>query len=106
MIVGAGGSDVLFGGAGNDLFACSPYNALTCLPDFTKGQDKVSARYYDVNANEIQNGATATGNKATMLFNPDNHILSFDPDGGGAKAAQQIAHIPTRSTMQAWDFVW
>ena len=105
LIVGMGGGDSLFGGPGKDIFACSPFGELTVLPDFTKGQDRISTNYYRHN-NIVQNGDEATGLLATFLFNPESHILYFDRDGGGRAPEVQIAYIPYVSVMDKSDFYW
>jgi hypothetical protein len=114
LIVGMGGGDTIYGGAGKDIFACSPSGALTCLPDFTPDVDRISTNYYYRNGAEVvQNGDEATGSLATFLFDFDtkvkvkDKILYFDRDGGGPAPQQQIAYLPYMDRpMQHSDFYW
>lgn len=81
-IVGMGGNDVLFGGAGTDTFVFSP-NVMSVAPDWVSGTDKIYMAY---------------DTSHVWSFNPTDHILSVNGD--------EYAYLPGTSTVLSTDLFW
>ncbi|MEC9345696.1 MAG: hypothetical protein VYB54_05675 [Pseudomonadota bacterium] len=122
-ITGGLGSDVLTGNAGNDLFRYdSPLEGGDTITDFAAGADRFSilgsafsnvastggvldsSAFRNI-AGALQDGTTDIGNAATFVFDTQNSVLHFDPDGTGGQASFEIATVTVASgTLQASDF--
>jgi Ca2+-binding RTX toxin-like protein len=118
-LTGGAGGDVLLGGAGNDVFA---YASLTgsgfdSIFDFTSGADKFqfdAASFGRLAGAALANGVSfisgaapvAAGAGATVLYDTNTGILSYDLDGSGAAAAVSIAQLAGIPPVAASDFLF
>ena len=109
-ITGGGGADLLTGGAGADVFAYdAPNEGGDTITDFDVAIDSflISASGFGGglvagNAVTFVNGATATAAVGTFLY--DMGVLSFDVDGTGGTAPEEIATLTGTPALGAGQF--
>ena len=109
-ITGGGGADVLTGGAGADAFVYNaPNEGGDTITDFDVAVDSflISASGFGGglvagNAVTFVNGAAATAAVGTFLY--DLGVLSFDVDGTGATAPEEIATLTGTPALDAGQF--
>ena len=106
VIRGGTGADTLFGGGGKDIFVIAKEKTIDKIIDFMPGTDKIAL----------------SGSYFKSLFNKDKHlkegmfgeklaldkegVLWFDTDGGGPKAALQIAIVGVADDLNKSDFIY
>jgi Ca2+-binding RTX toxin-like protein len=117
LLSGGLGRDTMTGGAGYDFFAFESRlskSAIDTVTDFSvkydtimlwKGIFKVAASSNGL----ISSAAFWAGSKAhdrsdRIIYDKSTGALSYDPDGTGAKAAQQIATLDKNLKMTHKDF--
>lgn len=117
VLSGNGGADVLTGGTGSDTFrfagAFPVAGQMDVVRDFVSGVDDIEIeRYYfggisstPLNPAEFVAGRAATAANHHLIYNPDNGILYYDPDGTGAQAQVAIARFDGRPEIDASDIV-
>ena len=133
VFYGGTGSDTITTGAGaDDLFFLSynnhnnvygtpePYEGGDTITDFTHGTDHITVSRYWFGFGNISgpaaaltstyadfntSGTTATSTKPTFFWNATTGMLTFDPDGTGANAAVNIAHLTNGATLTLSD-IW
>ncbi len=109
LIAGGQGNDSLYGKGGADTFYFAEMGAANkdSIWDFDAddkialsksvftGLDANNDGYLDAGSFLVVSkvGAGATGTKAQIIYNDSTGILSYDPDGAGNKAAEEIAFI-------------
>ncbi|MGM4913574.1 hypothetical protein [Rhizobium sp. 768_B6_N1_8] len=120
-IAGAGGNDSLYGGGGADTFYFSEMGATNkdSIWDFSE-DDKIALSQsifagLDANGDHILDqsafvvvsklGALATGAGPQIIYNSASGIVSYDADGSGEKAAQDIAFIGANKAFFSYDDV-
>lgn len=100
LFAGAG-TDTLTGGAGADIFFFdTAVNGIDTITDFTRGSDRIFLNRAVFAFQNSYGGVVAgfgpqvaTSNGATILFNTQNGVLSFDADGNGPGAAFDFAIV-------------
>lgn len=109
-LIGGSGTDVLTGGGGADRFEFSRQNTgRDTITDFVKGEDLIVLKGFGLGT--LQDGynlmvdAGPAGHYATLLYNTNTGLLSFDADGTGAEAARAIAVISTKPVLTSSDFI-
>lgn len=117
LMSGGSGRDTMTGGSGYDFFAFESRlstSSIDTVTDFSvkydtimlwKGIFKVAASLNGV----ISAGAFWAGPKAhdrsdRIIYDKSTGVLSYDPDGTGSKAAQQIATLDQNLKMTYKDF--
>jgi Ca2+-binding RTX toxin-like protein len=115
-VAGGAGADTLSGGSGYDTFV---FDAAT-----STGRDQVLDFSTAYDTIQLENGVftalTTTGRLASaafwkgaaahdasdrVLYDPTSGVVSYDPDGTGAAAAQQIVKLAGGLNVTAADFV-
>lgn len=120
-IAGAGGIDSLYGGGGADTFYFSEMGATNkdSVWDFSD-DDKIALSQsifvgLDANGDHVLDpsaflvvgklGALATGAGPQIIYNSASGVVSYDADGSGEKAAQDIAFIGANKAFFSYDDV-
>ena len=113
---GGTGNDALTGGAGLDIFrfTTAPTANVDTLTDFSVADDtlqlenavfkKLASPGVLKAANFVKAGAAHDLNDY-LVYNPATGALSYDADGGGVGAAQQIALLGVNLALTNADFV-
>ena len=117
VLSGNSGADVLTGGTGSDTFrfagAFPVVGEMDVVRDFVSGTDHIEIeRYYfggimstPLNPAEFVAGKAATAANHHLIYNQDNGILYYDPDGNAAQAQVAIARFDGRPDIDASDIV-
>jgi hypothetical protein len=102
----AGEGDVIYSGKGNDIIACAYGGALTALPDFEQGADKINTAYWSHPGDVLTNGIYSVTDGPAFFFNPYDGVLAYDPDGRAGAPAQEIAFLPYVTALHHDDLFW
>lgn len=117
VLSGNSGADVLTGGAGSDTFrfagAFPAVDQMDVVRDFVSGIDGIEIeRYYfggisstPLNPAEFMVGRAATAANHHLIYNQQNGVLYYDPDGSGAQAQVAIARFDGQPAIDASDIV-
>lgn len=125
VIEGGGGNDTLTGGQGADtLTGGSGYDSFVFNHPTTTGVDRItdfSSAYDTIQLeNSVFTALTKTGFLASpafwkgaaahdatdrIIYDPATGVVSYDPDGTGAAAAQQIVKLAANLALTNSDFV-
>jgi len=118
LMSGGAGRDTMTGGAGYDFFAFETRpsgSSIDTVTDFSvrydtimlwKGIFKIAASSNGViSSSAFWAGTKADDSSDRIIYNKSTGALSYDPDGTGAKAAQQIATLDKNLKMTHKDFI-
>jgi Ca2+-binding RTX toxin-like protein len=115
VLNGGGGADYLMGFGGADTFAFTTTlgnGNVDMIADFTSGTDRIAlddAVFAGLGLGALPAGAFVAGTAAgdaddRIIYDSATGNLFFDPDGSGAGAAIQFAHVAPGTAIVASDF--
>lgn len=112
---GGAGADTLAGGAGYDTFVFDqkPSTGLDQITDFSladtiqleNGVFTALTQTGFLSGSAFWKGAAAHDASDRIIYNPTTGVVSYDPDGTGAAAAQQIVKLSGGMALTNTDFV-
>jgi Ca2+-binding RTX toxin-like protein len=117
-LVAGSGDEVLTGGAGSDVFKLNSSSTLrfsgasAVILDFKEGQDKIMISSGDALSSsrsappDVMLDMSPREMRATVLYDSNTGILSYDEDGVGSGAAIQLAVLKTKDKLAASDFIF
>ncbi|MEP0323226.1 calcium-binding protein [Bauldia litoralis] len=118
MLYGSYGNDELSGGRGKDIFVfdtkLSSKNNLDTITDYDTSKDlidldkaiftKIGKVGHTLKSNKFVVGNKAKDSKDRIIYNDDNGVLKYDPDGNGSKNAKKFAILDSDLDMSHNDF--
>jgi len=113
-LVGGAGRDTLQGGAGQDTFVFDSLKSgdADTVMDFTSGEDRIALSkavfgISSMSSVQLVEGVNpiALGKGPALLLDTETHILRWDADGAGGKAAVEIGRLEGVEHLAHSDFV-
>ncbi len=115
-LTGGQGADTLTGGQGYDSFVFNHPTATgrDVITDFSSAYDTIQlenavftalTRTGTLTSSAFWKGSAAHDSSDRIIYDPATGVVSYDPDGTGSAAAQQIVKLTTGLALTSSDFV-
>ena len=115
-LTGGQGADTLTGGQGYDSFVFNHPTATGAdvITDFSSAYDTIQlenavftalTRTGTLTSSAFWKGSAAHDSSDRIIYDPATGVVSYDPDGTGSAAAQQIVKLTTGLALTSSDFV-